>query len=216
MVPGWGSDGLRAAAAPDNLQMGREAIEYMRLFVSIDLPSAFAEPVADLQAEFEEASGLDFVDPTQAHVTLKFLGEVSEIKRMDVEAAIERAVAEAGVGPFSVTYGGLGVFPSHEYITVLWLGVKDGGDEMTRLHRAIEEETTEIGFDPETHDFTPHVTLARMTHAGGKELVQRLVRQRDPVIGETEVTEVRLTESQLSEDGPNYSTVSRYRLPPDA
>jgi len=64
-----------------------------------------------------------------------------------------------------------------------------------------------MGFEPEDHEFTPHVTLARMHHAGGKELVQEQVTERDPTVGELAVDEIRLTESVLANDGPEYSTV---------
>jgi 2'-5' RNA ligase len=184
----------------------------MRLFVSIDLPDEFADDVAAVQEQFEGASGLDFTDPEQAHVTLKFLGDVSQGKLQRVKNALRRAVDSAGVEPFEATYEDLGVFPDLGYIQVVWLGVGDGGDEMTSLHEAIERETTRLGFDPEDHDFTPHVTLARMEHAGGKELVQETVENENPTVGTTEVREVRLTKSVLTDDGPEYSTVESFPL----
>jgi 2'-5' RNA ligase len=90
--------------------------------------------------------------------------------------------------------------------------VREGGEPLTRLHEAVEERTVALGFDPEDHDFTPHVTLARMDHAGGKELVQRLVRERDPDAGRLRVEALRLTESTLTDDGPEYSTVESVPL----
>lgn len=179
----------------------------MRLFVSIDLPEEFADRIADLQAEFTEASGLRPTDPTQTHVTLKFLGEVNEDRLPELEAALETAVTESDVSPFEAEYGGLGVFPSLEYISVVWLGVRDGSEGMTRLHEAIERETVRLGFDPEDHDFTPHATIARVDHAGGKELVQRLVRERDPTVGRTRIEEISLTKSELGPDGPVYTAL---------
>ncbi|WP_226004954.1 RNA 2',3'-cyclic phosphodiesterase [Natrinema salinisoli] len=184
----------------------------MRLFVSVDLPDDLADAVADLQAEFDGASGLNVTDPEQAHVTMKFLGEVDEDRVPDLERELAAAVDDAAVEPFTARYGGLGVFPSLDYISVVWLGVEDGGAELTRLHEAIEDRTTAMGFEAEDHDFTPHVTLARMEHAGGKDLVQELVQERDPTIGETRVDEVRLTESTLTDEGPVYSTVESFPL----
>ena len=184
----------------------------MRLFVSVDLPDDLAEPVADLQDEFADASGLNVTDPEQAHVTMKFLGEVDEDRLPALERELAAAVDDAGVEPFTVRYGGLGVFPSLEYISVVWLGVEEGGEELARLHEAVEERTIAMGFDAEDHDFTPHVTLARMEHAGGKDLVQDLVRERDPTIGEARVDELRLTESTLTDEGPVYSTVESFPL----
>ncbi len=184
----------------------------MRLFVSVDLPASLAEAVAAVQDELRPASGLNFTDPEQAHVTLKFVGETDPDRLSTVDDAVERAVSDADVGPFEVTYGGLGVFPSLEYISVVWLGVERGGAALTRLHEAVERETTAVGVDPETHEFTPHVTLARMDHAGGKDHVQSVVRERSPTVGTTTVEAVSLTESDLGPDGPAYSTVERYSL----
>ncbi|WP_254861700.1 RNA 2',3'-cyclic phosphodiesterase [Halovivax gelatinilyticus] len=202
----------------------------MRSFVSVDLPASFADRVADVQSAFADASGLSFTDPGQAHVTLTFLGDVDPDRRTALESELATAVENAGVSPFSVTYGGLGVFPDLSYVSVIWLGVLDGGDELTHLHEAVERRTTAMGFEADSHEFTPHVTLARMEHAGGKDLVQELVtdwpasaetaamdpaiRHTDegPIVGETTVEEIRLTESTLGPDGPTYETVTRFPL----
>lgn len=184
----------------------------MRLFVSIDVPDELTDAVAALQEEFAEADGLNLTDPDQVHVTLKYLGEVDEERLPELERAIENTIEDARVEPFEAEFGGLGVFPSLDYISVVWLGVREGAEEMTRLHEAIERRTTALGFDPEDHEFTPHVTLARMEHAGGKELVQRLVRERDPTIGRTTVEAIHLTESELGPSGPSYSTLERFPL----
>ncbi|MCU4717335.1 RNA 2',3'-cyclic phosphodiesterase [Halapricum hydrolyticum] len=182
-----------------------------RLFVSVDL-DGLADEVSAVLELFEGASGLNFVDPEQAHVTLKFLGDTGEDRVPELIDELERAVETADVDPFPAQFGGLGVFPSLEYISVVWLGVREGGDQLTTLYEAIEDRTVAMGFDPEDHDFTPHVTLARMNHAGGKELVQDVVEQRDPDAGSLRVEDVRLTESVLTDDGPVYSTLESFEL----
>lgn len=184
----------------------------MRLFVSVDLPSRLADDIAALQEQFADASGLSFTDPEQAHVTMKFLGETDENHVGEIVDALEEAVATAAVEPFEATYGDLGVFPSLEYIRVLWLGVREGSRPFVRLHDPIEAQLVDLGFEPADHEFTPHVTLARMEHAGGKELVQRLVETQSPVVGTATVTAVTLTESRLTDDGPVYETVERIPL----
>jgi len=169
----------------------------MRTFVAVDLPDALADALAALQDRFRPAEGLSFTDPGQAHVTLKFLGEV-DADRTD---AVQEAIA-----------AGVGVFPSLDYVSVVWAGFRGGGDELTRLHEGIERETTAVGFDPESHEFTPHVTLARMNDARGKDRVTRLVREEGPDVGSFAVSEVRLQRSELTADGPRYSTVARFPL----
>ncbi|EMA66077.1 2'-5' RNA ligase [Halorubrum aidingense JCM 13560] len=202
----------------------------MRAFFAVDLPDDLADAVADAQAAFEGADGLRFVDPEQAHVTLKFLGEIGESDDIgesdetdgdtdtdapaldDVIAAGERAIETAGVEPFECSLAGLGVFPSLDYISVVWAGVDAGAAELTALHEALEAETTALGVDPEDHAFTPHVTLARMNDARGKELVRRVVRERQAAIGRFEAAEVRLVASTLTSEGPAYETVATIPL----
>jgi 2'-5' RNA ligase len=152
------------------------------------------------------------MDPEGAHVTLKFLGETPEGRLDAVEAAIERAVADADVDPFDVEYGDLGVFPSFDYVSVVWVGVRRGDLELAGLHEAVERETTALGYDPEDHDFTPHVTVARVRHGGGKDRVQSVVVEEDPTVGTATVDAIQLTESVLTDDGPRYETVREFEL----
>jgi len=182
----------------------------MRLFVSVDL-DGLGEAVADAQTPFRDRSGLTLTDPEQAHVTMTFLGE-GDHDLEALSAALDRAVTDAAVAPFEARFGGYGVFPSLEYISVVWLGVEDGTAELTALHEALDAETTAIGYDPADHEFTPHVTLARMDHAAAKPAVQRAVRERDPDVGTLQVDDVRLTESTLTADGPEYRTLERVPL----
>ncbi len=184
-----------------------------RLFVSVDL-DGLAEEVRAVQQRFEGVSGLRFTDPEQAHVTLKFLGDTDPERVDDLVTELECAVADSGVEPFEVRFGGLGVFPALDYISVVWVGVREGhGDrELTALHEAVEDRTTAMGFDAEDHDFTPHATIARMDHAGGKARVQNVVETEGPDVGRRRVEDIRLTESVLGEDGPTYRTVESISL----
>ncbi|MWV63524.1 RNA 2',3'-cyclic phosphodiesterase [Halorubrum sp. JWXQ-INN 858] len=186
----------------------------MRAFFSVDLPDGLAGAVADAAEPFaDDVAGFRPVDPRSAHLTLKFLGDVDDDAIDDVRAAGERAVDRADVRPFTCSIAGFGVFPSIEYVRVVWAGIEAGAPELTRLHEALEAETTAIGIDPENHAFTPHVTLGRMTDARGKRRVQDLVRKRHPEIGRFEVDEVRLRESARTHEGPTYRTVERFPLP---
>lgn len=184
----------------------------MRLFVSVDVDELHEE-LAAIQDSFADAAGLRFTDPEQAHVTLKFLGETDERRLPELTDHIERAVADSGVRSFRARLGGLGVFPSMEFISVVWVGVEEGSRQFDRLHEAIEERTTAMGFDPEDQPFRPHVTLARMDHAESKDLVREVVSEADPTAGWVTVDSIRLTESTLTPEGPVYTTVKRFELP---
>ncbi len=183
-----------------------------RLFVSVDLPAGLTDAFAEVQKPFTNRAGIRPVEPSQAHVTVKFLGDVEEPAVDDVIEAVEQGVDTAGVGSFQASIGGIGVFPSFDYISVIWIGVRDGATELTDLHEAIEAATVAVGVEPESHEFTPHVTLARMEHAEDKEHIQQLVSERDPTVGEMRVDDVRVKESTLGPDGPEYETIHRVSL----
>jgi 2'-5' RNA ligase len=186
----------------------------VRLFVSVDLPPSLSEAVTAVQDEFGDMDGLRLTDPAQAHFTLTFLGEADPERVDEIHAAIEAAVGEADVDPFDCTIGGLGVFRSMEYITVIWAGVREdrGAAELTRLHGALETELTALGFEAADYEFTPHITLARMNDARSKPQIQQVVRETDPTIGTFRVDTVRLTETRLTELGPRYETVAEVDL----
>lgn len=183
-----------------------------RLFVSVDLPDSLTRPFRKVQSDFADLDGISPTNPRQAHVTLKFIGEVDEEDVDDVKDHLETAVADTGIAPFEAAVGGLGVFPSFDYISVIWVGVPTGASRLETLHEAVETELVEEGFDPDEHDFTPHITLARMDHAGPKERVQELVESQDPDVGEFTVDTVRLKESVLSPGGPTYETIHEVPL----
>ena len=182
----------------------------MRLFVSVDFEGV-ADAIEALQEPLTGLSGVRPTDPEQAHVTVKFLGGGDH----DLEAlstALERAIEEAGTESFEAALGGVGAFPSEEYIRVVWAGVEAGATEMSELHRYVEREATALGYDEERHEFTPHVTLARMEHAAEKATVQRFLDEATSDVGPVRVEELRLKESVLTNDGPAYRTVERFEL----
>jgi len=190
----------------------------MRAFFAVDLPDSLAPAVAEAQAPFADAPGVNPVGPEQAHVTLKFLGEIggrddeTEPTVDDAIAAGERAVDRAAVDPFKCTIAGLGVFPNRGYISVVWAGADRGGDDLAALHGALEAETTALGVDPEEHEFTPHVTLARVENATGADAVRDALDAEGPEVGTFSVDEIRLVESTLTPSGPEYDAVRKFGL----
>ena len=93
------------------------------------------------------------------HLTLRFLGPTLEDR---VELARE-AVTEAatGHGRIAVTLGGAGTFPPVGRPRALWLGVRRGADDLTRLAGSVDRSLVERGWPAETRPFRAHLTLAR-------------------------------------------------------
>lgn len=182
----------------------------MRLFVSVDLDAN--DELRTAQVPFESLDGIRLVDPEQVHITLKFLGSVDPNRLGTVKTTLAECIAATDVSSFNARAREYGVFPSHDYISVIWVGIRNDGGRLRLLHEVIEERMIEIGFEPAGHAFTPHATIARMDHAGGKAHVQKILSERDPDLGQFEVSEIHLTESTLTSDGPEYESVTTFEL----
>ena len=137
---------------------------------------------------------------------MKFIGDTPESSLKEVKESIDEA-SEA-VEPFRVELGGTGVFPSRDYVSVVWVGVREGVEGLTRLHEALEESLVGRGLaDEAEHDYVPHVTLARMNSGRGRTEVLGFVDEHDDVtLGDFEASRLRLKSSVLRDDGSVHTT----------
>jgi 2'-5' RNA ligase len=178
-----------------------------RLFVSVDLPPNLEPKVRDLQSYLRGTrADLRFTKPEQAHLTMKFVGDTPESSLKEVKESIDEAAEAAG--PFRVEVGGTGVFPSRDYVSVVWVGVRQGSEELTRLHEALEERLVGRDLaDEAEHEYVPHVTLARMNSGRGRSEVLGFVDENEDVtVGGFEASHLRLKSSVLREDGSVHTT----------
>jgi len=129
----------------------------MRLFIALSLPPEIASAAAAL---LPELPGLRRVRPELLHVTLAFIGQVSDQCLVDVLAAI--AEAASAQDPFAVTLDRAGRFPEGGAPRVVWIGMGEGAMESANVATAVRSALTarDVPFDDQP--FRPHVTLARV------------------------------------------------------
>ena len=145
---------------------------------------------------------------------MKFLGNIAASRIGDIAKAIEEAAA--GVPPFRLEAGELGVFPNIRRPQVAWVGLQGKVDRLARLQQRIEASLSRLGFARETRAFTPHLTLARVRDWASAEERQRFGEAflqadltADCVI---EVAELNLMKSQLTREGAIYSRLGTIEL----
>lgn len=98
-----------------------------------------------------------WIAPENYHVTLRFLGDVSQLQAGDYMEQIDQLVVE----PFDLTIKSVGHFGTKR-AHALWAGLEPC-EALNQLHRAHERAAINIGLEPEPRKFTPHITLARLT-----------------------------------------------------
>jgi len=183
----------------------------VRAFIGIDIDEAVRQKLAAAQDQLQTTGGqLKLVEPPNIHVTMKFLGEVSEDRVGEIAEALKRAAT--GTGQFDIGVKGIGVFPNLRYIRVVWAGVAEGHDEVIGLQQGIDRELRPLGFRSE-RDFVPHLTIARVKTAKQKERLAAFIKEMtDAEFGVTRAQAIELKQSTLTPKGPIYSTLARVEL----
>ena len=111
----------------------------LRLFVAISLPDAVEEEIEKVQQEMrKELRGnvMRWTKREQFHLTLKFLGNVAEARVGELSESL-REVCVA-FGAMRLCAGRVGFFPDARFPRVMWVGVRDEQDGLSRLQEAIE------------------------------------------------------------------------------
>ena len=126
-----------------------------RLFVAIDVPERIRD---DVTATYMAMPGARWVDESNLHLTLRFIGEVQN----DSADRIARALRTVTAVPFSLTIGKVGFFPPRNEPRILWAGIAEC-EELLRLQARIERSLTGAGIEADSRKFHPHITVARLS-----------------------------------------------------
>lgn len=182
----------------------------MRCFIGLPVPEKYQQGLQRLISEWRPRlrSRISWTRPGNWHVTLKFLGDVSEDWLDQATQGLETGLGEDFV--FQVGAGGF--FPDQSRPRVIWAGVVQGGDSCRNLAREVDRRLAVLGQPREGRPFSPHLTVARIKKAAPdpwNELLRALHGADWP---ETRMDRVALWESRLSPAGPDYRTIKEFRL----
>jgi RNA 2',3'-cyclic 3'-phosphodiesterase len=184
----------------------------MRLFVALNLPKKERARIHRAAAPLrDEGLPVRWLDPENYHLTLKFLGNVRQERADEVRAIMQRVAGTTL--PFSLALGGFGAFPTVRKPRVVWLGIVASA-ELRCLKQDLEWGLADAGFEAETRDFHPHLTLGRADPKGGAGHFRGLDEVMAGLEFQSEVSihTLDLMESHLSREGARYGVLSSARL----
>jgi RNA 2',3'-cyclic 3'-phosphodiesterase len=178
----------------------------MRMFVGIPMHEMATEELSRLAGRLRgKDDGLRWSRPESWHVTLQFLGSVSEEQ---YGCLVERLRA-VKARPVSVHLEGVGMF---ERAGVLFAGVKTT-PELVTLQERVVEATKPCGFVGEEREYRPHVTLARSKGREGAHALRGLKeRVREARLSGFRADEFVLYESLSETGGSRYLIRERFGL----
>ena len=131
----------------------------MRVFIAIE----FSKEIKDymyrvqqgLKANMEKGN---FSNVENFHITLRFIGELSQDKILPLKQAIEKAACNSV--SFKLQTGTIGFFPKGNK-KILWMGITKEKALLDKLFLSLEGELEKIGIKKEEKLFSPHITLVR-------------------------------------------------------
>jgi 2'-5' RNA ligase len=156
--------------------------------------------------DLSAAPGLRTVRPEQWHITLRFLGDVADDLVPALVDGLGRAV-RAVTSPVRCTIG-----PATAWFSgarVLQIPVT-GLDQMAA---AVRQATAPIVPDDGEPSFVGHLTVARRRGRRRPGTATQAAVAGMVITAEFAVTDLLLVSSELSPEGPHYSTLARLTLP---
>ena len=190
----------------------RGSKETIRAFICIEIPPVIKSHIDQLQRELKQPDAhVSWVKPANIHLTIKFLGDVAAAKIESVRFAVERA-AES-VNAFEIEVGSAGCFPNARNPRVLWVGISQVPEALSRLHTRIENELAREGFPREPKRFAPHLTIGRARNPNqARATAEALVaRGFDPLA--FQASEIIVMRSDLHPSGSIYTPQAVIKLP---
>jgi 2'-5' RNA ligase len=184
----------------------------MRAFIAIELDPQIKKSLGQLVAKLNaKKCNVRWVKSPGMHLTLKFLGEVSSEKVLEVINVMHSVCKKYKAFPLKLA--GTGTFPPGlRKPRVVWVGV-DANKSLLHLQKELEEELAKISFPSEKRSYHPHLTLGRVKSGDGlSSLVDELENERGSEFGEMTVDEVVLFKSTLKPSGAEYTHISSSRL----
>ena len=184
----------------------------MRTFIAIDLDEQLKIPL------FKIIDGLDsgernvkWVKKQGMHITLKFLGNITDTQKLDVESALKASTEKHK--PFPLTFRGIGSFPpGSRRPRVFWIGI-DESEPLKVLQKEIEDKLADVGFPKEDRKFHPHLTLGRVKKNINLEpVLAELEKYRKEFFGEMNVEKVIFFQSILKPSGAEYTVLKEFEL----
>lgn len=166
----------------------------MRLFISIDF-NGLKNYFAELQNQLPKNARLSLVK--SFHLTLKFLGEVQPNKLDEITDLLKTIKFES----FGVFLDSIGIFPTENYIRVVWFGLSPE-DKILELQHKIDESLKKL-FKKEK-DFKAHITLARVKYPEDKKSFVDDIKKIKVENKKLEIKNFRLVKSTLTPQGPVY------------
>lgn len=132
-----------------------------RTFIALEMNTELQHHLGEvIRYVARSLPGIHWVDPAGIHLTLAFLGELTDDQVAEAIQATEDTARQ--FKPFTYRLSRLGAFGSLRQPRVIWIGIEEPPGVLLHLHRLLNTSLEQRGFAADAHPFSPHLTLARI------------------------------------------------------
>ena len=176
----------------------------MRVFIAIELLEEAKAEIERIQKDLKKQNLFEgkMTEKENLHLTLKFLGEIDEVRAENVKKMLRDIKFPA----FNAALGEAGAF-SEDFVRIVWIKL-DGN--VTGLQKEVDNALKEL-FKPEFR-FMSHLTIARVKNVKDKKRLLDYLSSAKISKIEFPVSGFVLKSSVLTEKGPIYTDIERYNL----
>lgn len=179
----------------------------MRAFIAIDLPSEIKAGLVKIQDKLKIIlPETIWVKPSNLHLSLKFLGNIS-LPQLEFT---QQAITEISktTCSFKIKLDILGVFADYRQTRIIWIGTSQPTVQLQQLAGQFEAKLITLGLPQETHLFQPHITLGRIKQPASlinlKKELDILNREIPDMNLKFDARDTTLYQSILGPGGPTY------------
>ena len=171
--------------------------QFSRLFFALWPSDQVRQSIVDVFSAITIPDYTRVLQPENLHITLHFVGQVEPDRRV----CMQQVACALNDKPFVVNLDCLGYFTKAK---IFWMGCQHLPVELVQLHRDLGESLANCGYQSESRQYKPHVTLMR-------KCMEPLNGNKDFVIP-WHVDEFALVESISGVDGVRYQVIEKYPL----
>ena len=113
--------------------------------------------------QYDSDEAVRWVAADALHITLAFLGQITESTAALLLDALRKETADAE--SFELSLERLGTFGDRRHrggAQVVWAGIGGDIDALQRLHEFVSNAVRSVGLGVESRAFQPHITLGRV------------------------------------------------------
>lgn len=181
----------------------------IRLFIALAIPDEITIQINQLRKKIcGENDKLKWEDNSKIHLTLKFIGEVSESLLQPISQELSFLEQFNKINCTTSKFGFF--FKQNNDPKILWLGL-DLDDSVAVIVDELNQRLAKLSIPIEKRKFNSHLTLLRIKNHLTDEFVNRFLNTNVPRFS-FNANKILLMQSELLPHGSTYKEIKKYYL----